>query len=100
MITVEEKEDGTQVWTHELEGDYTFVLLSTLRPGDRLEADHKRTQARVLSRADLDDFAATGATPAEIYVRVRSATPADRVKPTRPREPGQGGGPRGSRNPE
>lgn len=89
MITVEEKEDGTQVWTHPLEGDYTFVPLDTLHPGDRLEADHRRPQEQVLTPADLADLATAGPDPAEIFVRVRSATPADRAKP--PRSGQQGG---------
>ena len=88
MITVEEKTDGTQVWLTN-EGDYTFVPLSSLRAGDRLEADHRRPQATVLNRADLDDLATMAPNPAEIFVRVRSATPEDRAKPTRL---GQGGG--------
>ncbi len=79
-VTVEEKTDGTQVWTAP-EGDYVFVSLSTLNPGDRLEADHRRPQPQVLTRPDLDDFATVGGAPSTIYVRVRNATDADRRKP-------------------
>jgi hypothetical protein len=96
VITVEEKEDGTQVWTAD-EGEYTFVQLSTLHAGDRLEVDHRRTQARVLSQADINGFATTGPDPAEIFVRVRSATPADKAKP---RRGGPGGGGQGGGNPQ
>lgn len=92
MITVELKEDGTEVWTHPLEGDYTFVPLSTLRPGDRLEVDHTRQVAVVLTPPILNDLALAGPNPAEILVRVRSATPADRAKP---RRGGPGGNPGG-----
>jgi hypothetical protein len=83
MITVEEKEDGTQVWAHPLEGDYTFIQLSELHPGDRLEADHRRLRAHVITPADLQDFATAGPDPSAILVRARSATPADRAKPPR-----------------
>ena len=93
MIRVEEKVDGTQVWTHLLEGDYTFVPLSTLRPGDRLEADHRRPEEQVLSQADLNDFATAGTDPEQIMVRVRNATPADRAKPRRERGQGPGNNP-------
>lgn len=84
MITVDEKEDGTEVWTHPLEGDYTFVPLSTLSPGDRLEVDHTRQVAVVLTPPILNDLALAGPDPTEILVRVRSATPTDRAKPSRP----------------
>lgn len=94
MITVDEKTDGTQVWTNPLEGDYTFVPLSTLSPGDRLEVDHRRQVAVVLTPPILNDLALAGPDPDEILVRVRSATPADRGKPSRPRG-GQGGNPGG-----
>lgn len=83
MITVDQKQDGTQVWTN-VEGDYTFVPLSTLHPGDLLEADHTRPSARVLTPADLADLATAGPDPTQILVRVRNATPADRAKPSKP----------------
>lgn len=101
MITVDEKQDGTEVWTHEREGDYTFVPLSTLSPGDRLEVDHTRQVAVVLTPPILNELALAGPNTAEIFVRVRSATPADRGKPSRPRpgQGGQGGGGRGAQGP-
>ena len=89
MITVDRKTDGTEVWLN-TEGDYTFVPLSTLHPGDKLEADHTRPSERVLTPADLADLATMGPDPTQILVRVRNARPADRAKPSKP---GQGGGP-------
>lgn len=98
MITVDEKTDGSQVWKN-VEGDYTFEPLSTLHPGDKLEADHQRPNEIVLRPADLEDLATAGPDPTQIFVRVRSATPADRAKPSR--GPGQGGGSGGGRgNPQ
>ena len=58
MITVETKTDDSEVWDNPDDGGvYTFVPLSTLRNGDRLEADHTRPGAVVLTPALLADLA-------------------------------------------
>jgi len=85
MITVQRKTDDTEVWTNPDDGGiYTFVPLSTLRNGDRLEVDRIRPGQVVLTTPLRAELALAGPNPSEILVRVRDATPADRGKPNRP----------------
>jgi hypothetical protein len=86
LITVDENTDDTQLWENPQDGGvYTFVPLSTLSPGDRLEVDRLRQTAVVLTPPIINTLRIPGAADSTVYVRVREATPADRGKPKKPK---------------
>lgn len=92
MIKVEENTDDTQLWDNPQDGGvYTFVPLSTLSPGDRLEVDRLRQTAVVLTPPIIATLRIPGAADSSVFVRVREATEADRKKPKKPKSnQGQG----------
>lgn len=79
-ITVEQKADGTQIWTHATDGAFTFYPVSMLFVGLEME-DPEGGPSRLLTQAEIDDLSTAGP-PAETYVKVRRATAADLAKPT------------------
>jgi hypothetical protein len=86
VIVVEENTDDTQIWDNPHDGGvYTFVPLSTLSPGDRLEVDNLRQVAVVLTPPIINTLRIAGVADSTVFVRVRNATPADRNKPKKPR---------------